>query len=72
MIPLYRAVSGSGNVATYTVVGFAGVRVVSVKLSGGAKSVKVQPAPMLIKGGIPAEPGEETSDSIYSAVYLVN
>ncbi len=37
-IPLYSAVSGNGNNAVYTVVGFAGVRIMAVKLTGSVSS----------------------------------
>lgn len=45
-IPLFTEVSGPGNNAMYTIVGFAGVRVMHVKLTGSmsSKAVIVQPA----------------------------
>jgi hypothetical protein len=45
-IPLYSAVSGNGNNATYTIVGFAGVRIMAVRLTGnpGGRYVLAQPA----------------------------
>lgn len=45
-IPIFIAVSGQGNNATYTVVKFVGVRIMDVKLSGGPSSrhLTVQPA----------------------------
>jgi len=46
IIPLFNSVSGPGNNATYIVVGFAGIRIVDVKLTGNPnqKRVVVQPA----------------------------
>lgn len=46
ILPIFRTVSGPGNNATYEVVGFAGVRIVNVKLTGAMKSkaLIVQPA----------------------------
>lgn len=45
-IPLFTQVAGPGNNATFTVVGFVGVRVVNVKLTGSMKNkaVTIQPA----------------------------
>ncbi|HOA75533.1 MAG TPA: TadG family pilus assembly protein [Phycisphaerae bacterium] len=45
-IPLFTHVSGPGNNATYTIVAFAGIRVMDVKLTGSmsSKAVIVQPA----------------------------
>lgn len=45
-IPLFTHVAGPGNNATYTVVGFVGVRIMHVKLTGSMKSkaVTIQPA----------------------------
>jgi hypothetical protein len=72
IIPIYRTVSGQGTQASYTIVGFAGVRIMAINLSGGNKYVKLQPAPLVIRGGIPAEPGEQTSQKIFSPVMLTN
>ena len=48
-IPIFTEVSGNGNNATYTVVKFVGVRIVSVRLTGipRFKHVLVQPAAFL-------------------------
>jgi Flp pilus assembly protein TadG len=43
IIPLYSTVSGNGNNAAYNIVGFAGVRIVAVDLTGNPKRVWVQP-----------------------------
>lgn len=45
-IPLFNKVTGNGNNANYTIVGFAGVRVLDVKLTGSmdSKYVMIQPA----------------------------
>lgn len=42
--PLYSSVSGVGSNATYTIVGFAGVRVVHVNLKGAEKALVLQMA----------------------------
>jgi len=44
----------------------------AVNLTGNNKYVKLQGAPMVVRGGIPAEPGEQTSDRIFSPVMLTN
>lgn len=55
-IPVFIEVTGQGNNATYTIVKFAGVRIMDVKLSGGPKKrhLTVQPAvfshPYVLRG----------------------
>lgn len=44
-MPVFRALSGSGNNATYEIVKFIGIRIMVVKLTGGNKYVIVQSAP---------------------------
>lgn len=68
MIPLYRSVSGSGNGADYTIVGFAGIRVLDVQLTGSKRFLRVQSAALVTRGGVPG-PG---SFDIYSPVKLVD
>ena len=71
MIPLYREVARQGQNAHYTIVAFAGVRIVEVALKGGDKRLMVQPAPVIIRGGIPDQTGAQSSYFIYSPVCLV-
>ncbi len=71
-IPLFTSVSGPGNNAWYTIVAFAGVRIMEVKLTGNmnSKRVIIQPAKVVMSGGIPG--GEtQTSYGVYSPVWLV-
>jgi Flp pilus assembly protein TadG len=72
IIPLFDSVSGPGNNATYTIVGFAGVRVTAVKLTGSmsSKYVMIQPAAVNAVGGIPGA-GTQTSYYMYSDPWLV-
>jgi hypothetical protein len=72
IIPIFSQVSGNGNNAQYTIVDFACVRVMEVKLTGNmdSKRVMVQPANIVIRGGIPSS-GPKTSWFIYSPVWLV-
>jgi hypothetical protein len=44
LIPIYSAVSGNGNNTSYTIVKFAGVRVMASNFQGNPKYVVVQPA----------------------------
>jgi hypothetical protein len=71
-ILLFREVIGNGNNATYTIVGFAGIRITDVKLTGSmsSKHVTVQPANNLMNGAIPAT-GDQRSHFVYSPVWLV-
>ncbi len=72
VIPLFDSVSGNGNNGNYTVVGFAGVRILNVRLTGPmrSKEVVIQPAPLMIRGGIPGG-GPPTTRFVYSPVVLV-
>ncbi len=72
IIPIFSTVAGPGNNAQYTIVKFAGVRLLDVQLTGSMSSKKViiQPANIKVRGGIPSStPG--TSYFIYSPVWLV-
>jgi Flp pilus assembly protein TadG len=72
VIPIFESVSGNGNNATYTIVKWQGIRVISVKLTGSMsqKSVMIQLAPLLMQGVIPSATSG-TSDHVYSTVALV-
>ena len=71
IIPIFRSVQGPGNNATYTIVQFAGVRILDVKLTGSmaSKRLIIQPCNIVAKGGIPS-PGQQTSSFVYSPVWL--
>ncbi|MCA9269095.1 MAG: hypothetical protein KDA41_11520, partial [Planctomycetales bacterium] len=73
VIPIFRTVVGPGNNATYTIVAFAGVRIMEVKLTGkmSAKRVIIQPANMVLRGAIPGTESVQTSQFVYSPVWLV-
>ncbi|MDX1947738.1 MAG: pilus assembly protein TadG-related protein [Pirellulaceae bacterium] len=72
IIPIFRSVTGPGNNAQYTIVKFAGIRVLAVKLTGSmsSKMLMIQPATVVAKGGIPAT-GTQSSYFLYSPVWLV-
>jgi Flp pilus assembly protein TadG len=72
IVPLFNNVVGPGNNAQYTIVGFAGIRILNVKLTGSASSKRViiQPANILARGGISG--GEATtSHFVYSPAWLI-
>jgi Flp pilus assembly protein TadG len=71
LIPIFSKVVGPGNNAQYTIVRWAGIRIMEVKLTGAMnqKRVIVQPAYLVLPGAIAST--EETSDFVYSPVVLV-
>ena len=73
IIPLFSSVSGPGNNAQYTIVGFAGIRIMEVKLTGNVsgKRVIIQPARIEVYGGIPGGDDARYSYFLYSPVWLV-
>ena len=72
IVPVYSSASGGGTNAQYTITGFAGVCVVSVQLKSGNKSLRIQACPVVTRGGIPADGGQQPSKYIYSPVALVH
>jgi Flp pilus assembly protein TadG len=73
IIPIFSQVSGNGNNANYTIVQWAGVRILNVKLTGpmSSKQLIVQPAPVIARNVVAGDASRTWSDSIYSAVVLV-
>ncbi len=71
-IPLFTTVAGPGNNANFTIVGWAGMRILYVKLTGSmsGKKVIVQPA-MLIDDSAIAEDATGTSYNVYRPVEIV-
>jgi len=74
IVPIFEAVSGPGNNATYTIVGFGGIRIMHVKLTGSPsqKQVMIQPARVVSRGAIPATEGAPANQFVYSPVWLVH
>jgi Flp pilus assembly protein TadG len=70
-IPLYDQVAGQGNGATFYVVGFAGVRVVDVDLTGALanKHITIQPA-LVVDDAAKTGTGPQQSTFIYQPVHL--
>jgi Flp pilus assembly protein TadG len=73
MIPIFASVKFNGANATYDIVQFVCVRILSVDLTGSmsSKNLTVQPALMFARGGIPATSGTQMSYGVYSPVWLV-
>ncbi len=73
IIPIFSHVTGNGNNANYTIVQWAGVRILHVKLTGSmsSKQLIVQPAPVIARNVLAGDASRTWSDSIYSAVVLV-
>ncbi len=71
LIPIFSQVMGPGNNAQYTIIHWAGIRIMDVKLTGAMsqKRVIIQPCPMIIQGALPSD--SETSSHVYSPVVLV-
>ncbi|NUQ61326.1 MAG: hypothetical protein HUU20_02490 [Pirellulales bacterium] len=73
VIPVFDRVQGPGNNAEYTITQFVGVRIVEVKLTGkmSGKRVMIQPANIVVRGGIPAATDTQKSYFVFSPVWLV-
>jgi hypothetical protein len=72
IIPIFSSVTGNGNNAMYTIVKWAGVRIMDVKLTGkmSGKKLIVQPAPAIAPYGVIATSGSSWSDFVLSSVIL--
>ena len=69
-IMLYSTVTDNGNNATYTIVGFVGIRVLHVKLTGSPKYVIVQPSAVIDASALIGKSPNQ-SKYLYSNVRLV-
>ena len=72
VIPVFSQVEGPGNNAEYTIVKWAGIRILDVKLTGpmSKKHVTIQAAPIAPNGVVPST-STGTSDYVFSSVVLV-
>ncbi|MGI9456449.1 MAG: pilus assembly protein TadG-related protein [Aeoliella sp.] len=72
IIPIFEALNGPGNNATYTIVAWQGIRIMDVKLTGpmNKKRVTIQVAPAVGRGIIPSST-VGTSGYVYSPVILI-
>lgn len=72
IIPLFSHVGGPGNNAMFTIVGFAGIRIMNVRLTGAMnkKEVIVQPAVVADSTAI-SSPGSNRSFYVYQPPRLV-
>ena len=73
IIPVYDQVAGQGNNAVFRIVQFVGVRIMHVTLRGSKahKGVMIQPARVVVRGGIPAPANDPKSHWVFSPVSLV-
>lgn len=71
-IPIFTAVSGPGNNATFTVVKFVGIRIMDVQLTGGEKRVIAQPATVIDASFFSSQTAGSTNQYIYQSPHLVH
>jgi hypothetical protein len=70
-IALYSEVAGQGgDTVNYTIVGFAGIRILDYRLSGNEKYIKIQPAIVIDDTAIAGGP-ENSSYTVFQPVVLV-
>ena len=71
-IPLFNQVTGPGNNSKFTIVGFAGIRIVSVKLTGSqdSRKVMIQPA-FVVDDSVITTTGSGSSYFVYAPLRLV-
>jgi Flp pilus assembly protein TadG len=72
IIPLYSSVSGPGNNAQYTIVGFAGITITEVVLTGSlsSKHLTIQPCFVIDPNGISGPQAPTPSWFVYNPVAL--
>lgn len=73
IIPIFTTVQGNGNNATYHIVRFEGIRILSVKLTGPMKKkhVTIQPCPMVARYSHYSDVVEESA-FLFTPVMLVD
>ncbi|MCA9136468.1 MAG: hypothetical protein KDB00_06910 [Planctomycetales bacterium] len=73
IIPIFTTVQGNGNNATYKIVRFEGIRILSLKLTGpmNKKHVTIQPCPMVARYSHYSDVVEE-SEFLFTPVMLVD
>jgi len=69
-IPLFVTVAGNGNNAQYTIVGFAGVRIMYVKLTGSMSGKRVIIQPAIVKDSAAIGGTNNNSYYVYKPVVL--
>ncbi len=71
-IPIFSSVAGPGNNSVFTVVGFAGIQIMDLKLTGAmsSKRVIIQPT-FVVDDSVVTGEGAGGSSFIYAPVYLV-
>ena len=69
-ILLFDDVREPGDNAKYRIIGFGGIRILSVKLTGTNKNVMIQRCEIVSRGVVPSSTGSD-SNFVYSPVWLV-
>jgi len=69
-MPIHNQIVGVGVNATYTIVGFAGVRIVAVNATGSDKQIRIQPAIVVDDAAVTGSGG--VGGHIYRPVRLVH
>jgi Flp pilus assembly protein TadG len=71
IIPIFESVCGPGNNAQYSIVCWAGVRILDVKLTGSQsqKRLTIQPATVITRHGVPTD-AADSSWYVYSPARL--
>jgi len=71
IIPLYDAVTGTGNNTQYHIIGFAAVVITAVDMGGSPKRISVQPTGLLTSGVVPDALDGGTSFGVYAPLRIV-
>jgi hypothetical protein len=69
-IPLYDTVAGTGDTTGFHIVGFAGIRIVDVNLTGNDKYIMIQPAVVTDPSAV-GDNGNGPSYHVYEPVVLI-
>ncbi len=72
IMPLYRSVTGTGSNATFKIVNFVAVRIMSANLNGGGKGIIVQPGKVKFNGLIQGGSSSTKSEGIFSSPRIVD
>ena len=69
-IPIYDTVAGTGDTTGFHIVGFAGIRIVDVNLTGNDKYIKIQPA-VVTDGSAVGDNANGPSYQVFEPVVLI-
>jgi Flp pilus assembly protein TadG len=71
-VPIFSTVTQSGNNANYTIVKFAGVRIMEVHLHGTSKRLLVQPRPLVLTNAVASKNSSTSFDFVFVPPKLTN